>query len=176
MQVIRTYLQLTTPGDFRPSPARPPPLASPTTPAALDVQLVPDPTPALYRHLYRTVGAAYHWRDRWDWSDADIRRHLGQREITLYLARTGAATVGWYELRRVREDASVEIAYFGLMPEAIGRGYGRSLLAAAVSDAWDLGATRVWLHTCTLDHPHAVANYKARGFREYKSEVYEVDA
>ena len=81
---------------------------------------------------------------------------------------------GWYELRRVPEDGSVEIAYFGLMPGAIGRGLGKALLGCAVRDAWAMGATRVWLHTCTLDHPHALPNYLARGFRVYKTESYEV--
>jgi GNAT superfamily N-acetyltransferase len=133
---------------------------------------VPDPSPALYRFCYRTVGAAYHWRDRWDWSDAQIREHLAGPETTLYVAHRGGEFAGWYELHRV--DGSVEIAYFGLAPGAIGRGLGRHLLSCAVRDAWTLGATRVWLHTCTLDHPHALPNYRARGFVPYRSEQYDV--
>jgi GNAT superfamily N-acetyltransferase len=84
---------------------------------------------------------------------------------------------GWYELRRVPEDRSVEIAYFGLLPGHIGRGAGRALLNGAVQDAWTLGggAGRVWLHTCTLDHPHAMRNYEARGFRPFKTEIYEIE-
>ncbi|HEV8305624.1 MAG TPA: hypothetical protein VGQ25_11715, partial [Gemmatimonadales bacterium] len=80
----------------------------------------------------------------------------------------------WYELRRVPEDASVEIAYFGIVPAEFGRGFGKHLLSCAVRDAWALGPKRVWLHTCTLDHPNALPNYVARGFTPYKAEEYEV--
>ena len=165
MQATRTYLQLTDPGAFRPAFGRFP---------GLLVQRVLQPTPDLYRFCYRTVGEAYHWRDRWDWSDAEITAHLAQPEISLYVADGDDGFAGWYELRQVPEDASVEIAYFGLAPDAIGRGVGKHLLSCAVRDAWALGAKRVWLHTCTLDHPHARPNYEKRGFTAYKSESYEV--
>jgi GNAT superfamily N-acetyltransferase len=137
---------------------------------------VPSPDPALYRHCYRTVGAAYRWRDRWDWSDERIRAHLADPAITLHVAWRGDALAGFYELRRVAEDDSVEVAYFGLAPGELGRGLGKHLLSCAVRDAWALDAARVWLHTCTLDHAHALPNYRARGFAPYKTEVYEVDS
>ena len=120
------------------------------------------------------MGAAYHWRDRWDWSDAEIATHLARPEITLHVAECGALLAGWYELQRVPHDGSVEIAYFGLAPDAIGRGLGKHLLSCAVRDAWALGASRVWLHTSSLDHPHALSNYEARGFSVYRTEQYEV--
>lgn len=165
MQATRTYLQLTDPAQFRQAFGDFPDLA---------VQRVAQPTPELYRSCYRTVGAAYHWRDRWNWSDAEIQAHVGQPEITLYVAEQRERFAGWYELRRVPEDDSVEIAYFGLAPDAIGRGLGKHLLSCAVRDAWASGPSRVWVHTCTLDHPHALPNYRTRGFAPYRTEVYEV--
>lgn len=165
VEVIRTYLELGRPDQFRPALG---------DFREVVIERVPEPDPALYRHLYRTVGEAYRWRDRWDWSDDDIRAHLGRPEITLHVARRRGALAGWYELRRVPEDGSVEIAYFGLFPEEIGRGLGKHLLSCAVRDAWALGASRVWLHTCTLDHPAALPNYLKRGFVPYKTETYEV--
>jgi GNAT superfamily N-acetyltransferase len=65
---------------------------------------------------------------------------------------------------------NVEIAYFGLLPGFIGKGLGAYLLTAATRRAWDMGATRVWVHTCDLDHPRALANYQARGFRIFQVE------
>ena len=165
MQATRTYLQLTSPDQFRPAFGEF---------SDLVVERVEPPTPALYRHCYRTVGEAYHWHDRRDWSDEQIRAHLAQPGITLHVATRNGALAGWYELRRVPEDGSVEIAYFGLAPDAIGRGLGKHLLSAAVRDAWAMNPTRVWLHTCTLDHPHALPNYEKRGFVRYKTEEYEV--
>jgi GNAT superfamily N-acetyltransferase len=165
MEATRTYLELTEPGRFRPALG---------DFGDLVVERVERPTPALYRECYRTVGEAYHWRDRWDWTDDEIRTHLAQPEITLHVARRGGALQGWYELRRVPDDRSVEIAYFGLFPNAIGHGLGKHLLSCAVRDAWALQPARVWLHTCTLDHPAALPNYKKRGFVPYKTEQYEV--
>ena len=165
MQATRTYLELTSPGQFRPAFGEF---------SDLVVERVAQPTPALYRHCYRTVGEPYHWYDRRDWSDEQIRAHLAQPDITLHVATRNGALAGWYELRRVPEDGSAEIAYFGLAPDAIGRGLGKHLLSAAVRDAWAMNPTRVWLHTCTLDHPHALPNYEKRGFVRYKTEEYEV--
>ena len=167
MQVTRTYLELREPDRFRPAFG---------DFADLVIEQVERPTPDLYRECYRTVGEAYHWRDRWDWTDDEIRAHLAQPEITLHVARRGAGVLaGWYELRRVPDDDSVEIAYFGLFPGAIGQGLGKHLLSCAVRDALALRPARVWLHTCTLDHPAALPNYKKRGFVPYKTETYEVN-
>jgi len=166
VQATRTYLELREPGQFRPAFGQFP---------GLVVERVERPTPDLYRECYRTVGEAYHWRDRWDWTNEEIRRHLAQPEITLYVARRDGGLAGWYELRRVPDERSVEIAYFGLSPTAIGQGLGKHLLSCAVRDAWALRPARVWLHTCTLDHPAALPNYRKRGFAPYKTETYEVN-
>jgi GNAT superfamily N-acetyltransferase len=83
------------------------------------------------------------------------------------------ALVGYYELRRDREGG-IEIAYFGLLPEWIGRGLGGALLTSAIEEAWarpgGIVPTRVWVHTCNCDHPQALANYQARGMIVYKVE------
>ena len=98
MQATRTYLDLKEPGQFRPAFGHFPDVV---------IERIGHPTPALYRECYRTVGEAYHWRDRWDWTDAEIRAHLAQPEITLHVARRNGTLAGWYELRRVPEDGSV---------------------------------------------------------------------
>ena len=165
MRATRTYLELTDPGQFQPAFGHF---------SDVVIERVERPTPDLYRRCYRTVGEAYHWRDRWDWTDQEIRAHLAQPGISLHVATRNGTLMGWYELRRVPDDASVEIAYFGLAPGAIGHGLGKHLLSCAVDDAWALRPGRVWLHTCTLDHPHALSNYEKRGFVAYKTEEYDV--
>ena len=167
MHVTRTYLQLTSPEQFRPGFGHFP-----------DVTLepLPEADASLYRHCYRTVGQPYQWHDRVDWTDERIRAHLAEPGITVYLARRSTTLAGYYELRRVTDDDSVEVAYFGLVPAELGRGLGKHLLSCAVRDAWALGPTRVWVHTCNLDHPNALPNYIARGFVPYKTEAYEVDS
>jgi GNAT superfamily N-acetyltransferase len=167
MHATRTYLELHNRSQFKPAFGEFP---------EISVARVPNPTPDLYRTCYRTVGEAFQWFDRWDWSDAEIAAHLADPAIQLFVARRRQDLAGWYELRRVAEDDSVEIAYFGIVATEFGKGFGKHLLSSAVRDAWALGPHRVWLHTCTLDHPNALPNYLRRGFTPYRTETYEVDS
>jgi len=127
----------------------------------------------LFRKLYVEVGKNYHWIDRLPWTDEQIAAYLKQPEISLWLMTYEDQTAGYFELRKCK-DGSTEIAYFGLLPEFIGRGLGKHLLTCATEQAWAAGANRVWLHTCTLDDSAALPNYLKRGFRPFKTEVYSV--
>lgn len=172
MEVTRTYLELTDRAQFR---------SGFGTFPDVTIARATHPLPQLYRVCYRTVGEAFQWRDRWDWTDEQIAVHLANPAIGLYVAMRAAGRkevhlAGWYELRRVIEDDSVEIAYFGIVAAEFGRGFGKHLLSSAVRDAWSLEPRRVWLHTCTLDHPNALPNYLARGFTPYRKETYDVDS
>jgi GNAT superfamily N-acetyltransferase len=129
---------------------------------------------SFYRYLYAEVGRAYRWMDRLAWTDGDIRAHLASPGISLWLLTVRGAPAGYFELKATPQDGSVEIAYFGLLPEFIGRGLGKHLLTEAVEKAWSLGARRVWLHTCSLDDPAALPNYVSRGFRPFHEETYSV--
>jgi ribosomal protein S18 acetylase RimI-like enzyme len=160
--VTRTYLELGSPGDLRPAPTPDP---APT------VQPVGECPPSFYRYLYTEVGRAFHWTDRLRWSDDTIRDHLAMPGLSLWLLSWRAAPAGYFELRE-HDDGSTEVAYFGLLPEYFGRGWGKFLLTEAVRQAWRTGPTRVWLHTCTLDHPAALPNYLRRGFRAVREETY----
>ena len=165
--VRRTYLEMKSPEELRPA----------VTPAPEPViEKVADCPVPLFRYLYREVGKAYHWTDRLNWSDETIRAYLATPGVSLWLMSSEGEPAGYFELRQheAAEDESVEIAYFGLLPGYIGRGWGKFLLTRAVQSAWALGTRRVWLHTCTLDHPAALPNYLKRGFRPFREEVYEV--
>jgi prephenate dehydrogenase len=131
-----------------------------------------DSCPAtLYRFLYREVGRPWHWIDRLPWPDDRIRAHVNRPEIEIWLLAQHGVPAGFLELER-GPDGSVEIVYFGLLPDFIGRRVGRPFLAAALDRAWQGGTTRVWLHTCTLDHPRALQNYVSGGFRVVREEAY----
>ena len=89
----------------------------------------------------------------------------------MLVCRQDGEDAGYAELEQP-SDGNVEIAYFGLLPEAIGRGLGRWWLAQVLAEAWRLpGTRRVWVHTCTLDGPAALATYEGRGLRPYAREV-----
>lgn len=138
--------------------------------ATVRVERVDDCPPELWRSLYTEVGRQYHWTDRLPWTDDDIRAYLRDPAVSLWLLTVDASPAGYFELRRNGTDT--EIAYFGLRPAFTGRGLGAHLLTEAVQRAWAAGATRVWLHTSTLDHPAALPNYLKRGFTVFKTEEY----
>jgi prephenate dehydrogenase len=158
----RTYLEQRAPA----------PVATPWPEPGWQVARVESCPAAFYRFLYREVGRPWHWIDRLPWSDERIRAHAASPGIEIWLLTRGTVPAGFAELERAA-DGSVEIVYFGLLPEFIGRRAGRPFLDAIVARAWDGGtATRVWVHTCTLDHPRALANYLAGGFRVVREEAY----
>ena len=165
MEVVRTYLELDRPDALK--------AGAPLPRGARVVRRDPCPI-ADYRRLYHAVGGPWHWRDRLAWDDDTLRAHLASPDIAIWELLVGNESAGYFELRRSGDD-EIELAYFGLRPDFIGRGLGGSLLTSAVEEAWKLGARRVWLHTGTLDAPHALPNYRARGFRDFRTERYEVN-
>ena len=145
---------------FRPSAARP----------GFDVVAVDPPDPGLNRRFYASVGAQWQRRDRLAWTADDWESYVGRDAVRTYLGRLDGAEAGYFELE-AQEGGNVEIVYLGLLPAFIGRGLGGNLLSAAVEFAWGFpGATRVWVHTCTLDHKHALENYLARGFEIFRAD------
>lgn len=165
IEVTRTYLEMTEPARLVPAPP-------PETPAR--VERVTGCPVSFFRYLYSAVGQAHRWVDREAWNDETIRARLADPGVSLWVMWSEGAPAGYFELER-HSDGSTEIAYFGLLPEFKGRGLGKHLLTVAVEEAWRRGANRVWLHTCTLDDPAALPNYLRRGFRPFKTEVYDAE-
>ena len=153
MTVVTTYLELTDPAAIRPA-------RRPRVPA--DVARVDPPDGAVNRSLYERVGADWNWTDLLGRDDAWWQRHAEGVETWVLLQ-----DAGYYELRAVGAD--VEIVHFGLVPAFHGLGLGGALLEHSLRRGFMLGS-RVWLHTCTDDGPHALANYRARGLVPYRVE------
>jgi GNAT superfamily N-acetyltransferase len=162
VEVKRIYLQMVSPNELR---------SGTLTDECLRIDRAFDCPPSFYRYLYREVGRTYYWLNRLNWSDEQIRTHLAQPSLLLYVMYYTGSPAGYFELKQ-HADSSTEIAYFGLLPDFIGCGLGKHLLARAVERAWATGCDRVWLHTCTLDHPAALSNYLKRGFKLFKEETY----
>jgi GNAT superfamily N-acetyltransferase len=162
VDVVRTYLELRSPEQLRRAELDDPRVRF-VRRDRISVQH--------YRRLYGDVGARWHWLDRNAWSDDRLAAHLARPEISVWECVTDEQSTGFFELERL-DDSSVEISYFGLSAAFIGRGIGKAMLTRAADEAWALGASRVWLHTCTLDSPNALPNYKARGFQEFRRERY----
>lgn len=160
VQEITYYLEMTSPADLRPAQVNR---------IDLEVKQARIPCPELNRFLYSAVGGDWYWIDRLSWTYESWLRYLDRPELETWVGYHSGTPAGYFELE-TQAEANVEIAYFGLLPQFVGQGLGGRLLTAAVQRAWQRGAARVWLHTCTLDHPWALANYQARGFRLFKQE------
>ena len=118
------------------------------------------------RWFYEHVGRHHAWTDNLGRTAAEWQAWADGVET--WVATIDADNAGYYELRA--DDEGVEVAYFGLLPHAQGRGLGGHLLTHALTRAFEL-APRAWLHTCTLDSPRALPNYRARGLRPFRTEV-----
>jgi GNAT superfamily N-acetyltransferase len=163
-QAVRTFLEMTNPSDLQGA-------AAPSADVTID--RAERCAPGLWRRLYTEVGREYHWVDRLAWTDEEIARYLADPALELWILRRHGEPAGYFELRR-DDDGAVEIAYFGLLPAFTGQGLGKFMLTRAVERAWARGASRVWLHTSSLDHSSALSNYLARGFSVWKQETYDV--
>ncbi|HEY0974850.1 MAG TPA: GNAT family N-acetyltransferase [Solimonas sp.] len=133
------------------------------------------PLPMLNRFLYTAVGGHWYWRDRLPWSYARWMAWLDRPELETWVLYARGTPAGYIELER-QAGGDVEIAYFGLMREFLGQGLGGHLLTLGIDRAWAMGTAsepvrRVWVHTCSLDGPAALANYEARGLVRYDEET-----
>lgn len=159
--VTTTYLHLPGREQFRPAFIAHPDLL---------VLQAREPSVPFYRFLYDAVGRDYIWIDRLGWSDAQYAEYLARPTTTVLVLYFRGTPVGYIDLD-ASAGADTEIVYFGLIPAVHGRGFGKHLLSVGVRRVFDDGAARVWLHTCSLDGPHAIANYVARGFIPYKTTI-----
>ena len=133
------------------------------------------PLPSLSRFFYEQVGRGYNWKRRLVWSDEQWAEWVRREEIRTWIGYQRGTPVGYAEMER-QPEGSVEVLYFGLLPEFIGRGLGGAMLTKVLEAAWSIeGTRRVWLHTCSIDHPAALPNYKARGLRVFKTEQVAPD-
>ena len=139
-------------------------------PAGSNVMQAIQPTISFYRYLYNTVGEAYDWFDRRRLSDSQLAAIVQHPQVAVHVLYAHGVPAGYAELDW-RVPGEVELAYFGLMPEFVGRGYGLSFLQWAVTQAWSQQPQRLWVHTCTLDHPNALSVYQKAGFVLYKEET-----
>ena len=163
------YLEMTDPAALKPG-------REPGTPVRFIRAEVP--SPELSRFLYGAVGRDYQWIDRNPWTEAEWRERVEHPGVETWVLYDRGTPAGYVEMEAQAEGA-VEIVYFGLLPGFLGQGLGGHMLTEALRRAWDVAdrrperetTRRVWLHTCSLDGEHALANYEARGLRVYRETV-----
>jgi GNAT superfamily N-acetyltransferase len=124
----------------------------------------------LNKFLYQFIGERWLWTDKLSWTDEAWKEYVESDQLRIWVACSKGAIAGYYELLK-QDNGDVEIIYFGLFESFIGKGFGGYLLSEAIRSAWGWhGVKRVWVHTCTLDHPGALQNYLSRGMTLYRQE------
>ena len=124
----------------------------------------------LNKFFYKQVGKKHRWLDRLNWSDEKWINYISNKNLDTYIISDSENLVGFFELLNNPHLSETEISYFGLLEEYIGRGIGGYALSVAIRKSFEKDIKRVWLHTCTLDHPNALKNYIARGMTVFKKE------
>ncbi|USQ72450.1 GNAT family N-acetyltransferase [Roseomonas mucosa] len=142
---------------------RPPATPARSLPGDVRMEVAERCTVPFYRYLYDNVGGEYLWWFRRTVPDSHLRETLASPAISIHVLYRDGEPAGFYELER-RANRSINLAYFGLMPQAVGQGLGRAFLRHAVDTAWGEGCELLTVNTCTADHPRALPNYIAAGF------------
>lgn len=142
-----------------------PPRAYPALPYGKQIALLRTRTIPLhfYRYLQDRVGRRWHWVNVLRMSDEELQAGLHREDRDIRVLYLDGAPAGFFDLKPHLPD-EVELAYFGMMEQAIGQGIGRWFLGAAIEAAWSLAPERVVVQTCTLDHPAALSLYQKLGF------------
>ncbi len=164
ISTVITYLEMTRPpiGDAYP------------TPTGVTLERVAHCSVAFYRFLYNTVGQDWLWYERRLVDDDELRALLNDPAVVVHVAYRNGAPIGFFELDS-RQAGVIDLAYFGLLPEAIGQQIGPWLLREALDLAWMAKPARVTVNTNSLDHPAALATYRKAGFVAYRQVNHSFD-
>jgi GNAT superfamily N-acetyltransferase len=158
--VTVTFLEMNQPQSF-PSPL-------PNT----SFDLLPKPIDVNdYRKYYYGVGEKYFWLDRMVMPDDELYQKINAENVDIYVFRVDNEEAGYIEF--IKDEDFVEILYFGLMPDFIGKGLGKYFLQWVIAKAWSYHPQWIQLNTCTLDHPNALGTYKKAGFKEVRTEIHQ---
>jgi GNAT superfamily N-acetyltransferase len=120
-----------------------------------------------YRSLFKAIGENWMWYSRLVMPDHELKRIFREPRIEIYRLLDKGTVAGLLELDFSEKD-ECELSFFGLLPEAIGKGAGRFLMNEAIRLAWAKPIKRFWVHTCTFDHPAALSFYRRSGFIPYQ--------
>ena len=128
----------------------------------------------LNKFFYKNIGKKHKWIDRLIWNEQKWIDYVSSKKVKTYVLKNKDDLVGFFELIFHFEKKEVEIAYFGILEEYQNKKLGSFLLSEAIKKSFDQNISRVWLHTCSLDHKNALNNYIARGMKIFKSEILKI--
>ena len=137
----------------------------------LKIKLLLQPDFQLNKFFYKQIGKNYYWTDRLIWTDQDWIKYISKKNVFTYVLYENNNIAGFFELIHHEKKKEAELAYLGLLHEFIGKKLGAHLLSQAIEISWNFKINRVWVHTCSLDHPNALKNYLGRGMKIFHHET-----
>ena len=120
-----------------------------------------------FRQLFRVIGQDIMWFSRLIMAEEKLAAIIGDPNVHCHALVRDGEDIGLLELD-FREEGQCELSFFGVVPSAVGTGAGRFLMNEALQRAWAAPISRLWVHTCTFDHPNALGFYQRSGFRPYQ--------
>ena len=128
----------------------------------------------LNKFFYKNIGKKHKWVDRLSWSEEKWIDYLSSEKVRTYVFKLKDELVGFFELIFHIESNETEIAYFGILEEYQNKKLGSFLLSEAIKKSFEKNISRVWVHTCSLDHKNALGNYISRGMKIFKTETLNI--
>ena len=128
----------------------------------------------LNKFFYKNIGKNHKWVDRLTWSEEKWINYVSSKNVRTYVFKFKDNLVGFFELIYHDQNNETEIAYFGILEEYQNKKLGSYLLSEAIKKSFEYNSGRVWLHTCSLDHKHALNNYMSRGMKIFKTETVKI--
>ena len=139
-----------------------------------NIQIVDPENFQLNKFFYKNIGKKHKWVDRLTWSEEKWINYVSNKNVKSYVFKFKDDLVGFFELIYHEQNNETEIAYFGILEEYQNKKLGSYLLSEAIKKSFKDNVSRVWVHTCSLDHRNALNNYIARGMKIFKSENLKI--
>jgi GNAT superfamily N-acetyltransferase len=153
---VVTYLEMRAPHPVATAPK-----------ADFAIRKIAAPDNQWYRRIFRAVGEPWLWFSRLQLSDEDLHAIIGDPAVDIFALSADGVDKGLLEFDG-RKFPNIEVAFFGVTLDLVGKGAGAALMAHGLEFEWKRGPQRIWLHTCTADHPSALRFYQKFGFVPYK--------
>ena len=140
----------------------------------LNIKLIEKPNFQLNKFFYKEIGKNHKWTDRLSWTDKNWINYINNSSVVTYILKNKEDLVGYFEQNFNNQKLECEIAYFGILEEYFGMKLGGYLLSEAIKKSFKTNSKRVWVHTCSLDHKHALNNYISRGMKIFQTDTIHI--
>ena len=140
----------------------------------LILEKVDPPDFHINKFFYKEIGKNHRWTDRLIWNDKKWINYINNSSVVTYILKNKEDYVGYFEQNFNNQKLECEIAYFGILEEYFGKKLGGYLLSQAIKRSFEKNSKRVWVHTCSLDHKHALNNYISRGMKIFQTDTIHI--